>query len=177
MRRLALIFLSVLFAHSLYSRDVAPDEYCDIYLCISEFMEDSGIVSADMYCMAKAAMLERGFEPDSSEGDKVRLNPKVYAERKAVADINCEALEGRYGKFEEFEYKAGADFEPVKYSVRPLIRFFQPKFEGDCIHVFAFLDIDYNTGVAMDFKLTKEDGKYRVVSYQRRVVFFDEKKY
>jgi hypothetical protein len=29
----------------------------------------------------------------------------------------------------------------------------------------------------MQFKLKKEDGKYRVVSYQRRVVFFDEKKY
>lgn len=178
MRRLALIFFSVLFAHSLYSRDVAPDEYCDIYLCISEFMEDSCIVTADMYSMAKAAMLERGFMPDSSEGDKVRLNPKVYAERKAVADIDCEALEGRYGKYEEFEYKAGADFEPVKYEVRPLIRFYLPlKLEVGCIRVLAWLDIDYNTGVAMDFKLTKEDGKYRVVSYQRRVVFFDEKKY
>ena len=169
MRRLALIFRSVLFAHSLYSRDVAPDEYCDIYLCISEFMEDSGIVTADMYWMAKTAMLERGFVPDSSEGDKVRLFPKVYAERKAVADINCEALEGRYGKYEEFEYKAGADFESVKYEVRPLIRFSQPKFEGDCIHVFAFLDIDYHNGVHMEFKLKKEDGKYRVVSYQGRV--------
>ena len=181
MRRLALIFLSVLFAHSLYSRDVAPDEYCDIYLCISEFMEDSGIVTADMYWMAKTAMLERGFVPDSSEGDKVRLFPKVegYEKGEAVADIDdCEALEGRYGKYEVFEYKAGADFEPVKYSVRPLIRFYLPlKLEGGCIRVLAWLDIDYNTGVAMDFKLTKEDGKYRVVSYQRRVVFFDEKKY
>ena len=174
MRRLALIFLSVLFAHSLYSRDVAPDGYCDIYLCISEFMEDSGIVSADMYSMAKAAMLERGFVPDSSEGDKVRLNPKVYEKRKAVADIDCEALEGRYGKYEEFEYKAGADFEPVEYDVRPLIRFVQPKFEGDCIHVFAFLYIDYHNGVHMEFKLKKEDGKYRVVSSLRRVRHFNE---
>ncbi len=174
MRRLALIFLSVLFAHSLYSRDVAPDEYCDIFLCISEFMEDSGIVTADMYWMAKAAMLERGFVPDSSEGDKVRLFPKVegYEKGEAVADIDdCEALEGRYGKYEVFEYKAGADFEPVEYDVRPLISFVQPKFEGDCIHVFAFLFIDYHNGVHMEFKLKKEDGKYRVVSSLRRVKY------
>ena len=171
MRRLALIFLSVLFAHSLYSRDVAPDEYCDIFLCISEFMEDSGVVSADMYGMAKAAMLERGFVPDSSEGDKVRLYPKVYGKGKDVADIDCEALEGRYGKCEVFEYKAGADFEPVEYDVRPLIRFFQPKFEGDCIHVFALLYIDYHIEVHMEFKLKKEDGKYRVVSSLRRVKY------
>ncbi|MEE0996897.1 MAG: hypothetical protein U0L74_05920 [Paludibacteraceae bacterium] len=171
MRRLALIFLSVLFAHSLYSRDVAQDEYCDIFLCISEFMEDSGIVSADMYWMAKTAMLEKGFVPDSSEGDKVRLYPKVYGKGKDVADIDCEALEGRYGKLEVFEYKAGADFEPVEYDVRPLIRFVQPKFEGDCIHVLAFLDIDYHNGVHMEFKLKKEDGKYRVVSSLRRVKY------
>ncbi len=168
MRRLALIFFSVLFAHSLYSRDVAPDEYCDIFLCISEFMEDSGIVSADMYWMAKTAMLERGFVPDSSEGDKVRLFPKVYAKGKAVADIDCEALEGRYGKYEVFEHKE-AGFEPMEYEVRPLIRFVQPKFEGDCIHVFALLYIDYHIRVHMEFKLKKEDGKYRVVSSLRRV--------
>ena len=171
MRRLALIFLSVLFAHSLYSRDVAQDEYCDIFLCISEFMEDSGIVTADMYSMAKTAMLGRGFVPDSSEGDKVRLYPKVYGKGKDVADIDdCEALEGRYGKCEVFEYKAGADFEPVIYEVRPLISFFQPKFEGDCIHVLALLRIDYHIRVHMEFKLKKEDGKYRVVSYQGQVV-------
>ena len=169
MKRLALIFLSVLFAHSLYSRDVAPDEYCDIYLCISEFMEDSGVVTADMYSMAKAAMLERGFVPDSSEGDKVRLYPKVYGKGKDVADIDCEALEGRYGKCEVFEHKE-AGFEPVIYEVRPLISFVQPKFEGDCIHVFALLRIDYHIRVHMEFKLKKEDGKYRVVSYQGQVV-------
>ena len=93
----------------------------------------------------------------------------MYGKGKDVADIDCEVLEGRYGKLEEFEYKAGADFEPVIYEVRPLIRFVQPKFEGDCIHVFAFLDIDYHNGVHMEFKLKKEDGKYRVVSYQGQV--------
>jgi hypothetical protein len=133
-------------------------------------MEDSGIVSADMYWMAKTAMLERGFVPDSSEGDKVRLFPKVegYEKGEAVADIDCEALEGRYGKCEVFEHKE-AGFEPVIYEVRPLIRFFQPRFEGDCIHVLALLYIDYHIRVHMEFKLKKEDGKYRVVSSLRRV--------
>ena len=167
MRRLALIFFSVLFAHSLYSRDVAPDEYCDIYLCISEFMEDSGIVTADMHRIAKESMLEKGFVPDSSE-NKVRLFP---LKGKGDVDIDCEALKGRYGKFEVFEYQVGEDFEPVEYAVRPLIIFSQPRFEGEEIFVSVRLDIiDYlHLAVMMNFKLKKEDGKYRVVSSQRRV--------
>ena len=174
MKKIVVLFC-LLFSFNLYSEEVDSDnkycsrEYCDIYVCISDYIENNNVVTPSIYEMAETAMSQRGYNLDSCEKNRVRLSPKVYDFSGNVV-IDCEELKERYGEYEEFEVEHEEYGNITKY-VLPVIYFGQPRYEEGAVLVVVKLKMVYTYDVAlmMKFKLVEEEGKYRVESCEKWV--------
>ena len=176
MKKIVILFF-FFFSFNLYSEEVDSDnkycsrEYCDIYLCISDYIESNNIVTPGIYEMAETEMSQRGYNLDSCEKNRVRLYPKVYVkedEFRGEVVIDCEELKARYGTFEAFEVEH-EEYGNITYEVLPVIFFRQPRYEEGAVLVVVKLKPVYTYDVAlmMQFKLVEEEGKYRVESCEK----------
>lgn len=178
MKKIVVLFCLFL-SFNLYSEEVDSDnkycsrEYCDIYLCISDYIENNNVVTPDIYEMAEGEMSKHGYNLDSCEKNRVRLYPKVYVkedEFRGEVVIDCEELKERYGKFVEFEVEH-EEYGNITLDALPVIYFGQPRYEEGAVLVNVKLKMVYTYDVAlmMKFKLVEEEGKYRVDSCEKWV--------
>ena len=180
MKKIVVLFC-LLFSFNLYSEEVDSDnkycsrEYCDLYVCISDYIENNNVVTPSIYEMAEKAMSHMGIILDSCEKNRVRLYPKVYVkedEFRGEVVINCEELKARYGTLEAFE-EEDEEYGNITWEVLPMIFFWQPRYEEGAVLVVVKLKMVYTYDVAlmMKFKLVEEEGKYRVESCEKWVKY------